>query len=217
MKNVGEAFTYQFKEDGWVGTFLLGSLFVILCVFIVTIPFLIGYMIWNARAVIENRKEKMPKWRHLGAMYMEGLKFFGASLGWGAPILVIIILMVAMSLLLVFYGSDEVVAIFVLLMLVMNGFIMLYSLVIAFVAPVLYIKVATKEPYRNLYHLGEIWDFIKKNFGNIIIVLLLGWASGFIVNFGMLFFFVGLFPAAFYVGTIMAHLYGQLYLESRTR
>ena len=101
------------------------------------------------------------------------------------------------------------------MMVILNGFIVLYSIIIAFVSPVLYIKVANKEPYRNLYHLGEIWGFIKKNIGNIIIVLLLSWAAGFIVNIGMLVFFIGLFPAAFYVGTIMAHLYGQLYLDSK--
>ncbi|MBU0731396.1 DUF4013 domain-containing protein [Patescibacteria group bacterium] len=215
MKNVGEAFSYQFKEQGWVGTFLLGSLFVILCMFVVTIPFLIGYMIWNTRAVMEKNKELMPKWKNLGAMYMEGLKFFGASLGWGAPILIVIILMIVMGVLLAVYANEEVAIIFTLMMLIMNGFIMIYSIIIAFVAPVLYIKVASKEPYRNLYHLGEIWAFIKNNIGNIIIVLLLGWAAGLIVNVGMLVFFIGLFPAAFYVGTIMSYLYGELYLESK--
>ena len=217
MKNVGEAFTYQFQEKGWVGTILLGALFVVLCVFIITIPFLIGYMIRNIRAVIEKDKELMPKWRHAWAMWLEGIKFFGASLGWGIPIIIIIVLMSVSIGLVAAYGNDELAPILVLVMLMMNGLIMLYSIVLAFVSPVLYIKIANKEPYRNLYHFGEIWRFIKNNIGNIIIVMLLSWAAGLLVNVGMLFFFIGLFPVAFYVSTVMAHLYGQLYLESKNK
>jgi hypothetical protein len=97
----------------------------------------------------------------------------------------------------------------------LQGMIMIYALLMNLVTPVLYIKYANGEPAKNFYNFKEIFNFIKNNFANLIIVICLNIAAGFIVNIGMMVFFIGLFPAAFYSMTIMSYLYGQVYLESK--
>jgi len=215
MENLAESFSHQFQDEKWVSKFLLGALFVILCMFLIPIPFVVGYMLQNVKNVIDRKKNPMPEWKNLGTMYIDGLKYFVATLGYMLPILLIIILMGAAITLMALIGDSDAAVLPALLFIPLQGLIMIYSILLAFITPILYIKMAMGEPYKNLYKFKEIFKFLKDNIGNILIVLLMGWAAGFIMNFGMLVFFVGIFPAAFYVGTIMAYLYGQLYLQRK--
>ena len=93
MENLGDSFSHQFKDEKWVSKFLLGALFVILCMFIIPIPFIVGYMLQNIKNVIDKKKDPMPEWKNLGAMYMQGLKYIFATLGYMVPVFVLIILM----------------------------------------------------------------------------------------------------------------------------
>ncbi|MBU0670617.1 DUF4013 domain-containing protein, partial [Patescibacteria group bacterium] len=214
---LGDAFSFQFKPEGWFGRFLGGTLFVFLSMFIIPIPILVGYNLQVIKNVIDKKKDPLPHWTGVGKMWVDGVKFFFATLGYALPIILIVIIMIVMGILAAVYEDSEMAVITILLFLLLELVLMLYSLAMAFIAPILYIKRAQGATARELYHLGEIWSFIKKNIGNIIVVLLLGWASGLIVNFGMLFFFIGLFPAAFYAMTIIGHLYGQLALEDKAK
>lgn len=215
MQKLGDAFTYQFKDSDWVTKALLGSLFVFLSFFIIPIPFLIGYMIRNVKNVIDNKPNPMPEWQDLGDMYMQGLKYLLATLGYAIPILLIFFFILMMMIMGFFIGDSEFALIPMLIIFPMQGLIGVYSILMALIAPVLYIKMAKGEPYRNLYDFKTIFKFIKNNFGHLLIVLVLSWAAGMIVNIGMLALFIGILPATYYVTTIMGYLYGQLALQEK--
>jgi len=91
---------------------------------------------------------------------------------------------------------------------------MLYSLALAFVTPVLYIKFAGGASYQELFNLKEIFLYIKKNITNILIIILVNYAAGMIIGFSI-FFVILFFPAAFYASTIQSYLYGKLHLEAK--
>ena len=215
MQNIGNAFSYQFKDKQWVNKFLLGSLFVFLAFFLIPIPFLVGYMVQNIRNTINKAENPMPEWKNLGKMYVEGLKFFVYCLVYSIPVLLIIFVMIFGIILSIALDEPDLIGFFMISFFGLQGLIMLYALLMNLISPVLYIKYANGEPAKNLYNFKEIYNFIKNNFTNLLIAIGLSMATGFIVNFGMMIFFIGLFPAAFYASTVMAYLYGQIYLEAK--
>lgn len=215
MQKMGEAFSYQFKDKQWVNKFLLGSLFIFLAFFIIPIPFLIGYMLQNIRNAISKAENPMPEWKDLGKMYVDGLKFFVYCLGYSIPVLLIIFVMIFGIILSITLDEPDLMGIFMIPFFGLQGLIMIYALLMNLITPVLYIKHANGEPAKNLYNFKEIYDFIKNNIANILIAIVLNMAAGFIVNIGMMVFFIGLFPAAFYALTVMSYAYGQIYLEAK--
>lgn len=215
MHNLGEAFTYQFKDKQWVNKFLLGSLFVLLSFFLIPIPFLIGYMLQNIRNIIKKVENPMPEWKNLGRMYMDGLKFFVYLLGYMIPVLLIIFIMIFGMIMSALMDDSDMIALFMLPFFGLQGIIMIYALLMNLITPVLYIKYANGEPAGNLYDFKGIYHFIKNNFTNLLLAIVLNMAAGFIGNIGMMLFFIGIFPAIFYGATIMGYAYGQVYLEAK--
>ena len=215
MKYIAEAFTYQFEDKDWVKKFLLGSLFVALSFFLIPMPFLMGYIIRNIRNILKKQPNPLPEWNELGKMYVDGLKFFIYCLGYALPVVLIIVVIAIMVIVMAVAGNDDMAVFFGLLMFPMQLLIMVYSLLMMLVSPVLYIKFANNEPAKNFYNLKQLYKFIKDNIANLLIVILLNAATGFIVNIGMLFFFIGILPALYYAFSVISHLYGQLYLQAK--
>lgn len=215
MQNIGNAFSYQFKDKQWANKFLLGSLFVFLFIFIIPIPFIIGYMLRNIRNTMNKSENPMPEWRDLGTMYMEGLKFFVYCLGYSIPVILIILVMLLGIGLSIAFDEPDLMGFMMIPFFGLQGVIMIYALLMNLISPVLYIKYANGEPAKNLYNFKEIYNFIKNNIGNILLAIVLNMAAGFIINIGMMVFFIGLFPAAFYASTIVSYAYGQVYLEAK--
>lgn len=222
MKNIGEAFVYQFRDKEWVQKFLLGTLVIMSCMFVFPLPLLIGYAIRCVREQMQ-RKKNLPAWDKLGEMYREGFKFFVVTLGYLLPIFLIVLLMsiivFAIIILGIIFEDTEIVALLVfvpiMFIMIVYALMAIYGILMNIISPVLYLKMAQREPWRELYNLRSIFKFIKDNAMNVIIVILLNWVCGFIVNIGALFFFIGMFPAIYYVITIISRLYAELYLESK--
>ncbi len=215
MNNIDKAFSYQFQDKDWVKKVLLGSLAILSCMFIIPIPLVVGYYLQLQRNVMEKKKDIMPEWDNLDGYFMDGFKFMIAMLGYSLPWIILLFFMIIIAIIAAFIDEDLFAIVMVLFVFAFQVLMMIYGVLMLFITPVLYIKAAKRESWKEFYNFKEIWKFIKNNIGLILIITLLNWACGFLVNFGMLFFFIGIFPVGFYVGTIMAYLYGQLHLQAK--
>ncbi|MFA6027768.1 MAG: DUF4013 domain-containing protein [Patescibacteria group bacterium] len=216
MKDIQEAFAYQFKDPNIVSKFIIGSLIALSSMFLIPMPFMVGYLVRNIRNIINKEKSPLPEWSDWGKMYVEGLKFILASLVYALPAVIVIILgaTIMMIGLLVFENEDAAI-IFVIPYLLAQVFTMLYTLVLSLVTPVLYIKVAQGAKAKELYNVKEIFKFVKLNFVNILISFLVLMACGFVMNVGMLFLFIGIFPAMYYCSTVTGYVYAQIKLQEK--
>lgn len=216
MKKIEEAFAYQFKDPDIVNKFIIGSLICLSAMFLIPMPLMVGYMVRNIRKVINKEKHPLPEWKNLGAMYLEGLKFILISFVYALPALLVIFLGCGIMIAgLVAFEDSGIAPLFMIPYFLALGFVMIYSLVLTFITPVIYIKMAQKAKARELYNVKEIYHFIKNNFVNILISFLVLMACGFVMNVGMMFFFIGVFPAMYYSLTVAAYLYGQMQLQAK--
>lgn len=217
MQNIQEVFTYQFQDKDWVTKFLLGSLMIFSCIFIIPIPLLVGYTIRNMRQVAKGDKI-LPGFEKLGEMYIDGLKFMVYCLGYVLPPFILMFAMIfgAIIIGLISGGDDDILSMLLLFpSMLMQGVFMLYGLMMSLLYPVLYIKYAKGESWKKMYAFKELYHFIKINFVEIVIVIAIGMVGGIIVNAGMLIFFIGILPAAFYAMTMTGYLYGRLQVEAK--
>jgi hypothetical protein len=72
------------------------------------------------------------------------------------------------------------------------------------------IRYAEYGSLGSAFQFGEIFNFIKNNIGDYIIVVLLGWVAGLIAAFGLILCLVGIFFTGFWSTLVTANLYGQL-------
>ena len=91
LQNVGDAFGFVFRDQNWFGKVAMGALFVFLSMFLVGIPFLLGYMVWTTRNVIRKEPYPLPPWTHLGDMFVTGLKLIAAYIVYYIPFLLIVL------------------------------------------------------------------------------------------------------------------------------
>jgi len=219
MQNPFLAFSYQFKDPQWLKKMLIGSLMFVACFFIIPLPIMVGYMLQNIRNILDKKPNPMPEWKDFGKLFMSGLKFMFAMLGYMAPILLISIIMIFFAIFMALAGDSDVGSVLavgsIFFMIISQAIISIYGLLMMFVYPILYVKGARQEPWQNFYKFKEIFRFIRLNFVNLLIVIGLAYIAGFSIFFGIMLFFIGIFPALFYSNSVMAYLYGQLGLEEK--
>ncbi|MFC1721813.1 DUF4013 domain-containing protein [Patescibacteria group bacterium] len=212
LQDVGEAFGYLFKDQHWFGKLAMGALFVFLSMFIVGIPFLLGYMVWTTRNVIRREPYPLPEWTHFGDMFVTGLKLIATYIVYYIPFFLIIIIPLILFGILGFVQVNPgfIGAFFGYYIFVIIASIG-YSL---FLIPV-YLRFAMTDGVGRSLEAGKVWRFFKANLVNVLLVLLLSWVAGLIGGLGIIILFVGVFFTQMYAYLIQAHLMGQMELAAQ--
>ncbi|NQV13783.1 MAG: DUF4013 domain-containing protein [Parcubacteria group bacterium] len=223
LKNIEPAFKFQFQDKKWVEKVFAGSAFTFLASFIFPIPLIMGYSLYITRNTIKGEKEIMPRWTNLGKMYIDGLKFFLAMTVYALPIYFSIIVLIVAIIIGATMESDIWLYISIAVGICSGGFVLIYSLLISLISPTLHIKYALGGSIGSLFKLNEIFSFSKNNIVNILIVIAIQTGAGIAISVAYSFFsFIPLFSlfvlpiifaASFYLLTIQAYLYGQVYLQ----
>jgi len=205
--DIGEAFGYVFKDGRWFSKLALGALFMILSMFLVGIPFLLGYMLWITRNVIRKEPYPLPEWTHLGEMFMDGLKLIATYLVFYIPFFIIVIVPLIVFFILGFIQMD---AAFIGIFFAYYVFLIAASIAYGLFMMPVYVRFAMTNKVGQTFAFGKIWEFFKSNSGNILLVLVMGWVAGVIGGLGVIVFFVGVFFTQMYAYMVYAHLLGQL-------
>ncbi len=205
--DIGEAFGYVFKDGRWFSKVAMGALFVLLSMFLVGIPFLLGYMIWITRNVMRGEQYPLPEWTHLGQMFVDGLKLIATYIVFYIPFFIIVFVPFIIFFILGFVQMDPS---FIVVFIGYYIFIIIASIAYALLLIPVYVRFAMTNSVGRSLAFGHIWEFFKKNFANILLILVMSWVAGIIGGLGVIVFFIGVFFTQAYAYMIQAHLMGQL-------
>ena len=192
MDNIARAFSFMFEDKNWFGKIFIGGLFVVLSLVIVGIPFLCGYLLELARRSSENKETPLPEWDNLGDKFVHGLVYF---------------------IILIIYSLPG----WILYTIPCVGHFCLAPLwwaIMLFVIPYITVKYALTGDFNCAFQFQQIFEFIKINFTNVFIVVLLSIALAVISTFGLLLLIVGVFFTWFWAKLAIVYLYGKLYYAS---
>jgi len=211
--DIGKAFTFVFEDDEWITKVLVGALFVLASSVLIGIPFLIGYMIVIARNVMKGAEKPLPAWDELGEKFKEGLILILIGIVWLIPIWILACLQGVLTVAIAdSYGASDTVG---LLMTCVGCLYVVWGLVVALMAPALFIRFAETPEFKTGFEFAELWEFTKGNIGNVIIAILLGWVASIISQFGVILCVVGVLATYFWALAVQAHLYGQVYVSRK--
>jgi hypothetical protein len=189
---VGRAFSFMFEDKNWVVKILLGAVFNLLTLVLVGIPFIFGYLLELAKNSSEGKELPLPEWDKLGDKFIRGLIY---------------------TIILIIYSIPGIILSFI--PCVKYCFGPLYFLAFLFVLPYITIKYAQTGSFEEAFRFNEIFDFVKANLNNLVIVVLLVIALGIIALFGFLAIGIGWFFTSFWAALAISYLYGQVYREGQ--
>ncbi len=201
----GKSLTFVFEDKNWISKFLVG-------VVITLIPFVnlasYGYMIQVLKNVRDGEEHPLPEWDDFGKYFIDGLKAMIGYLVYFIPVFLLAFAMIPVA-----FAADSgasegaIAATFILLYCIMFLFILVPMLLY----PALYIQYAKEDQIGDMFKIGEMWDLIKADTGNYLIVLLLiFFVLGLIASVGVVLCFIGVFFTAWWAQLASAHLIGQL-------
>ena len=188
--NFTKAFSFMFEDKNWVVKIFLGAIFNLLSLILVGIPFILGYLLELARNSSEGKEIPLPEWDQLGDKFTRGLIYM-------------IILLV--------YSIPGIILSFIPCVKYCLG--PLYFLALMFALPYITLKYAKTGSFEEAFRFTEMFEFVKQNINNLIIVVLLSIALEIIASFGVLALVVGVFFTSFWAYLAIYYLYGKVYRE----
>lgn len=213
----GRALSFFFQDPQWVSKILIGSIFSVLSMFMVGGVFIAGYAVRLLRRASRGEAYPLPEWDDLGGMFMEGLQVMGAYL---AHILPVFVMMIAFMIPVALAGesqSDAPPAV----LLIAIPMMLLASLAIVAVLiyfPAALTRLAVNERFGAAFEIGANWAFIRRNFSNYLLAIVVFLVANFISQLGILLFCIGIFPATFWGLCAGAYALGEVaYRDPETR
>jgi hypothetical protein len=202
----GKSFTFIFEDEKWISKFLVG-------VVISLVPIVnfagYGYMVQLLKNVRDGVEEPLPEWDDFGKLLVDGLKFLAGFLVYLIPVILLSFAIIPFSIAADSFGSSGDA--FGLVAIMVSCLILLFSFLPLLIYPALFIQFAKNDQIGDMFKLGEMWEMIKADSGNYIIILLLVlFVLGFIASFGILACFIGVFFTAWWAQLASAHMIGQL-------
>jgi hypothetical protein len=196
----------MFKDEDWIKKILIGGV-------VGLIPIVnfaaIGYLIQIIRNVRDGQTLPLPEWDEFGKYFVDGLWIFLIFLVWAIPIIVVACLQGVGAAALAEAGDDAANA-FGIISVCFTCVMVLWGLVIAAVSPAIMVLYAEVGEFMAGFRFSEIFDIIRANVGNYIIVILLIWVAGLIASFGVILCVIGVIFTQFWSYLVAGNLMGQL-------
>ena len=211
MTNIGEAFSFPFKDPNWLTKFLVGAVFIILSFILIGIPVLYGYCIELVQRVRRREQFPLPEWNEPGVKFIVGAKFLIALFVYYVPLVIIMIPVVFLFILSSFHVSDfaEVLGSAALLSMIFL-FVIPYSLFITWLTPIICVRFAERESIGDALQLGKVFYLFKLRWQDALVAALIAFGVEILAAVGFIFFVVGILFTNFYAHLIRFHLYGQI-------
>ena len=203
--DIGRAFTYVFDDEKWLSKIVMGGVFIFLSVFLIGIPFILGYLVETVRNVASEEASPLPEWSDLGNKFAQGLSLAIALLIYSIPLIILACMQG-------FFGGvgDDNTAVS-LISACFGCLAALYGLVLAAIYPAIIIRYAATGEIMAAFRFGEIVTLISQNLGNYIVAVILGWVvTNVIAGFRVILCVVGVLFTYFWAYLVEAHLLGQV-------
>ena len=225
----GKAYTYITEDEDWIVKIIIAAAILLFSGFLLFIPAiaLYGYQVAIMRNVLNGEKKPLPAWNDFGQLFMDGLYLFIARFVYGLPAIILLCLGLGGFLLPALGGGNEDIAgmlagVSFLGFSVMFCLVMLYALVMAFVAPAISIQyIRSGGQLSACFQFGEIFAIVRENFVDILLVglaaigvTLVLQTLGTILSFTICAPFILSFGGTIWVMFANGHLYGQIAAKS---
>jgi hypothetical protein len=213
---IGKAFSYVFEDENWVKKVLMGGLFTLLSLLLVGIPFVLGYMVQTIRNVIEGQPRPLPEWDNLGEKFMSGLMLLIIMIIYSIPSFLFSCIGNAGSIMASSGGGggdQETMTTIITALSACGGCLnILWSIVLAVITPVIYLKYTLTRELGSAFSFGEFLPFIQADIGSYILTVIMTFVASIVCMIvGGIACVIGLIFTMFYAQLITAALYGQLY------
>jgi hypothetical protein len=214
--DVSRTLTFFFEDPNWVTKLLIGSLFAALIPFLIGAIFLTGYAVALARRTMKGEISGLPEWDDFPSLFVDGLRGLGLSLAHKLPLILLTIILVfalAGGILLereggsapdglLFYGLPALFAGWVLFFVL--------SLAVLLYGPAAFVRFVRTNSLAAGFDFTENLGFIRRHTSDYVLALLAIVLAGFISQFGLLVFCIGIFPTVFWCSCVMGFVIGQL-------
>jgi len=211
MKDIGEAFSFPFKDPNWIVKFLIGAIFIALSVVLIGIPAVTGYYIELVQRVRRKEQYPLPDWKDVGVKFLVGIKYIVAIAIYYLPIMIVIfpiVVLFALAMIQNPYWGESVESGGLVLILVLV--IVLYSLFIAVLTPIIATQFAERESIGDAVRVTRISSLFGRHWQDALLAALIGAGVHVLSCIGVIFFLVGMLVTSFYASLVTYHLYGQI-------
>jgi len=205
--DIGKAFGYVFEDEAWIKKIVLGAVFGFLSLFLIGIPFLLGYLVDTVRNVMGDEPYPLPEWSDLGDKFVKGLILTAVAILYNLPVILLACLLGVVGLVASGRGEEPMRT----GALCVQCLSSLWGLLVAVVFPAAMIRYAGSGEFTAAFRFGEIFSLITANVGNYIVAILVGWVACVIAGFvGPILCVIGVFFTTFWGYLVAAHLWGQV-------
>jgi hypothetical protein len=203
--DIGASFTYMFEDDNWIKKIAIGGV-----VFLIPIVNFaaFGYLIQIIRNVRAGQPLPLPEWDRFGQYFIDGLWIFVIFLVWSIPILVVVCLQGIGGAILA-NNQDQATA-YRLISACLSCLAGLWGLVLGILYPAILVRYVEVGELVAGFQFSEIFDLIRSNVGNYVIVVLLTWVASLIALLGLILCVVGIIFTQFWAYLVSGNLMGQL-------
>jgi hypothetical protein len=205
--DISTAFGYPFSDEDWIKKLGIGSVFALLSLVLIGIPFILGYMADTIRNVIRGEANPLPDWSNLGEMFVAGLALTVVAILYLLPVILLSCLMGLVSLAAGNGDGDALLGTAISCITCLSS---IWGLLVAAVFPAALIRYAESREFSSAFRFGEIFSLISSNVGNYVVAVLIGWLVSCAAAFGVVICCIGVFFTTFWGYLVMAHLWGQV-------
>jgi hypothetical protein len=212
----GRAFRFVLDDPERVKKILMGSLFVLLSMFVIGGVFLAGYLSRLIQRTARGETHPLPAWDDLGDLFRTGLRAFGAYLLHAAAVFVpafgIFMLVALMAGGMSSASRDAAEAVGPLAGL---GFLAGYGLlIVGMVALLVYFpaaltRLALSERFSAAFEFQANLAFIRRNLMNYALAIVFYLVAQFLSQFGVLLCCVGVLPMGFWSLCVFGFALGE--------
>jgi hypothetical protein len=219
--DIGKSFGYVFEDEQWITKILIAAaiLFGGILLGVLVIPaflaafLLSGYGVEITRRVINRNPQVLPDWDNWGDLMVDGLKVWVIGVVYALPAIVV---SACLSIPGAALSQDAPGwASFFSSIGGCLGF--LWSLVVTLLTPAAIAFFVVNDDLGAAFRFGDVFNFVRDNFSNYLIVLVMSWVTGIIGFLGFLLCLLPVLVTGPYSGWVMNHLYGEAYLDGMAR
>ena len=207
----GRAFSYVFEDSDWFKKIALAAL--VSLIPIVGQIFLIGWALEITSRVIKNHPTLLPD-LDFGENLGKGFKAFVVGLVYAIPIFIFMIPNLLAPVMIKIIGEDAGSVVAILFSVCGGVLVFIYSILIAFLLPAAYGRVADTGNLADGLKVGEVFALVKKAPTAYLIVLVGSIVAGLVGQLGVIACVIGVLLTYTYSMAIMGHFWGQAYNEA---
>lgn len=211
--DIGKSFSYVFDDDQWVQKVLIGGLLLLASVIplvnLFTAVVVAGYTIRVIKNVSDGMERPLPDWNDWGGDWVKGILVGLAGLVYALPAIVVagigaIITAVSAN------QSGDLQGFAQVCFLGLQCLIWIWSLLVGLWMPAATIRFAREGRFGAMFEFGALWTFIRGNFGDYIVAVLVTVLAQIVSTFGLILCIIGVFLTALWAMLVQAHLFGQV-------